>query len=92
MKKIVAKVGTYEKNGETKNRYVNLGVIRENQNGEYVLLDSGVNLAGILIKQLQMAPEKTGGSVMCSVFSDDFNDKPKPKPQADDGFDSDIPF
>ena len=31
---LAAKVGTYEKNGETKNRYKNVGLILENEEGK----------------------------------------------------------
>ena len=44
MKKITAKIGEYQKNGETKGRYVDLGVIRQGNNGEYMLLNPSVSL------------------------------------------------
>lgn len=68
-KRIVAKVGSYEKNGETKNRYQEIGVILENQNGEYVLLDPTVDLAGVMM--LQRIAAGKGEKVICSIFSDD---------------------
>ena len=90
MKKLVAKIGTYEKDGQTKGRYVSIGVIRENDNGEYAILDATVNLAGVLLAQQQMKPDAR--SVMCSIFTDDFRQQPKPAPKPDDGFSDDIPF
>lgn len=66
-KKITAKVGTYQKGGETKNRYQDIGVILSNANGEYILLDPGVSLAGVLAKQNAMNGESRS-NVMCSVF------------------------
>jgi len=70
-KDIVCAVGSYEKDGETKKRYVNVGVILSNDNGEYALLDPTVNLAGIMIKQRLMNPQKAGGSVIASIFDND---------------------
>jgi hypothetical protein len=66
-KKITAKTGTYQKDGETKNRYQDIGVILSNDNGEYILLDPGVSLAGILAKQNTMNGESRS-NVMCSIF------------------------
>lgn len=91
-KRLVAKVGEYEKDGETKGRYVEIGVILSNNNGEYALIDPTVNLAGVLMKQRVMAQKNgvkvTGDSVMCSVFD---NDK-KSSPQQHPDFDDDIGF
>jgi hypothetical protein len=73
-KRLTAKIGTYEKDGQTKGRYANLGVILSNDNGEYMLMDPTVSLAGILALQNAMAAA-TGGQmrdrVMVSVFADD---------------------
>lgn len=70
-KRITAKVEEYQKDGETKGKYVELGVILENQNGEFILLDPTVNLAGVLAKQNAMEFKKGGqmrDNVMCSIF------------------------
>ena len=62
---ICIKNGTYEKDGETKNRYVNVGAIMENDNGMYVLLDPTINLAAF---------ERDGkSSVIASVFKKEQN-------------------
>ncbi|MEH6504973.1 MAG: hypothetical protein V7786_01770 [Sulfitobacter litoralis] len=74
VKQIKAKVGTYEKNGETKGVYVDIGVIMTNQNGDYALLDPTVNLAGVLLQQQVHANKtngKSGDRVMCSIFDND---------------------
>ena len=94
MKRLAIKVGEYQKDGETKGEYVRVGVLLEGENGEYLLLDPTVNLAGCLTKQNMMNHKngkKVGDMVMCSVFTD------QPKQQsssasADDGFDDSIPF
>ena len=97
-KRIAAKVGEYEKNGETKGDYVRLGVILSNDNGEYMLLDPTVNLSGVLQKQNRYnhsKGKKTGDMVMCSIF-DDNNQQQAPQPQqgsgANNSFDDDPGF
>ncbi len=73
-KRIVAKTGEYQKDGQTKGEYTKLGVMLNNQNGDYILLDPSVSLAGVLLKQNALAA-KTGGQqrdmVMISIFDDD---------------------
>ncbi len=73
-KRIVAKTGTYQKDGQEKGEYTKLGVILNNDNGEYMLLDPTVSLAGVLIKQNALAA-KTGSQqrdmLMVSIFEDD---------------------
>lgn len=76
-KRIVAKTGTYmNQQNEIKNKYVDVGVILSNENGEYLLLNPNVSLAGILIQQNHngakegKAPRDT---VMCSVFDNSNN-------------------
>ena len=73
-KRIVAKIGTYEKDGQTKGEYAKLGVVLNNSNGDYMLLDPSISLAGVLAKQNVMA-FKAGTEqrdmVMISIFDDD---------------------
>ncbi len=74
VKQLSAKVGEYQKDGQTKGKYVDIGVVLSGDHGEYVLLDPTVNLAGILSLQNMMnhkAGRKTGDRVMAGVFSDD---------------------
>ena len=72
-KRIAAKTGEYQKDGQTKGEYTKLGVMLDNNNGEYMLLDPSVSLAGVLVKQNALAA-KTGGQqrdmVMVSIFDD----------------------
>jgi len=75
-KKLIAKVGTYQKNGETKNEYDELGVMLENDNGPYILLDPSINLAGVLLKQnIHAATEgkQARSNVMISIFDSEQN-------------------
>lgn len=44
---LAVKVGEYEKDGKTKGRYENVGVVIEGQNGPYILLKKTFNPAGI---------------------------------------------
>lgn len=72
-KRLSAKVGEYQKDGETKGEYVQVGVILENQNGEYMLLDPTVNLAGVLAKQNALEFKKGGqmrDNVMCGIYEE----------------------
>ena len=95
-KRLVAKIGQYTtKDGDNKNQYTNIGVMLENQNGEYILIDPTVNLAGVLLKQRILAQQtggKVGDSVMVSVF-DNSNQKPQPHAQLNPTEpNDDIPF
>lgn len=73
-KRVVAKVGTYtNQQGETKGEYQRLGVMMQSDNGEYMLLDPCINLAGVLIKQNAMAAKdgkQQRDMVMISIFDD----------------------
>jgi hypothetical protein len=69
-KRLVAKVGSYTNNqGEQKGEYVNVGVLLENQNGEYLLLDPSINIAGLLMKQ-NLDSGKQNKSLAVSIFDD----------------------
>lgn len=41
------KVGEYQKDGQTKGRYQNVGAIMESEKGSFILLDKTFNPAGI---------------------------------------------
>lgn len=74
VKRLMAKTGQYEKDGQTKGRYTEVGVIMSNQNGEYVLMDPSVNLAGVLLQQQALAQQtggRSGDRVMVSIFDND---------------------
>lgn len=70
-KRIAVKVDEYEKEGQVKGKYVEIGVILSNENGEYVLLDPTVNLAGVLQQQNMLAHKKgqqVRNKVAASIF------------------------
>lgn len=74
VKRLTAKIGQYEKDGQTKGRYVAVGVIMSNDKGEYMLLDPSVNLAGVLMQQRILAQQtggRVGDRVMVNVWDND---------------------
>lgn len=74
VKRLMVKTGEYQKDGQTKGRYTEVGVIMSNDNGEYALLDPAVNLAGVLMQQKILADKnggRSGDRVMCSIFDND---------------------
>lgn len=74
VKRLTAKIGEYQKEGQTKGRYADLGVMLSNDNGEYILLDPTVNLAGVLTLQNMMnhkAGRKISDRIMVGIFSDE---------------------
>jgi len=83
-KRIVAKTGVYQKDGQEKGEYTKLGVMLNNNNGDYMLMDPCINLAGVLLKQNALAA-KTGGQqrdmVMISIFDDDNQGQQQSAPQ-----------
>lgn len=95
MKKIMAKTGEYTNGqGETKGNWVEVGVIMSNANGEYIMLNPSVSLAGVQAQQQSLATKqgKQGGErVMCSIF-DDTNQQgqgqqsPQQQPQNQGGY------
>ena len=89
-KRIVAKVGEFQnQQGETKGEYAKLGVLLNNNNGDYMLLDPSVSLAGVLIKQNSLAA-KLGKDqrdmVMISIFDDDNQQQGQQQPRQQQGY------
>lgn len=77
-KRMVAKTGEYQKDGQTKGRYTEIGIILSNDKGEFMLLDPAINLAGILLQQNILAANGSGrvsDKVMVSVFDNDNNQR-----------------
>lgn len=75
-KRLSAKVGEYEKEGQTKGEYVQIGVILNNDNGEFLLLDPTVSLSGVLAKQNALEFKKGGqirDNVVCGVYEEQQN-------------------
>jgi hypothetical protein len=73
-KRISAKIEEYQKDGQTKGKYADIGVIMQNANGEYMMLNPSVDLAGVLLMQNVLAVnsgKEARGNVMCSIFDND---------------------
>jgi len=86
-KRISARVGEYtDKEGKVCGEFAQIGVILENDKGEFVLLDPGVSLSGILARQNHMEWLKGGqvrGNVMAGIYADEPKQPAQPaKPQS----------
>ncbi|KHD88825.1 MAG: hypothetical protein OM95_06815 [Bdellovibrio sp. ArHS] len=69
---LAVKTGEYQKDGQTKGRYQNVGAVMESEKGQFILLDKTFNPAGI---------QDGKNSVLIHMFeekkeqnSDSFND------------------
>ena len=102
-KRITAKIGTYMKDGGQKGKYVNIGVILNNDNGEYILFDPSVNMAGIAFLQSQLPDAKPNStSVIASIFTDEPREQAaqsqssgssnQAQQSSGDDFSDDVPF
>lgn len=93
-KNLVVKNGSYQKNGETKHRYLTIGQLHAGQDGnDYITLDAHINLAAI--------PRKDGDMrVMVSLYEPRDRHESTPRsapmrpgaPQMAADFEDDIPF
>lgn len=63
---LAVKVGTYTKDGETKNRYQNVGVVIDGPHGPYMLLNRYFNPAGV-------PGENDRDSILVSMFKPGFS-------------------
>lgn len=100
---MVVKTGSYQKDGETKNQYENIGSVMKGDNGSFLILKRTFNPAGV------PNPENKD-SLIVSLFEVDGKQSPqqarqqapqqqqqpqqKPAEQGgfDNSFDDDIPF
>jgi len=86
---IVATTGTYQQDGETKNRYKNVGAVMEKDGNIFILLDRIFNPAGL--------PNKDNrGAVLLSLYPSKNNSNQEQRPQTDAHsqarLDDEIPF
>ncbi len=82
------KAGTYTtRDGEVKNNWKQIGIIKSNDNGEFALLDPTVNLAGFDRQGKDM--------LMVSIFDDNKSTKTKTTTMSEEeafADDTDLPF
>ena len=79
---LAVKTGTYEKDGETKNRYENVGsVMEKDDGGRFILLNRTFNPAGV------PNPENRS-NVILSMFKNEPKKESAPPPHGDD----EVPF
>ncbi|WP_191058439.1 hypothetical protein [Geminicoccus harenae] len=95
---LAVKTGTYQKDGETKNRYENIGAVFQGDDGPFIVLKRSFNPAGV--------PFKEGSdSIMVSCFAPKDNNgggngggqrqaapAQRPAPAQRSDMDDDIPF
>ena len=98
-KRLMIKVDEYQKDGQTKGKYVELGVILSGENGEYALINPSVSNAGCLMQQRVMNQGKEkkgkGDMVMCSIFErdrDSGQSQDSPAPAVGEDFNDSVPF
>ena len=90
IKDLAVKIGTYEKGGETKNRYINIGCILEKDDGgKFMLLERTFNPAGV--------PNPEGKETLLVSMFDVNGEKnqagnSQPQKQASNAMDDEIPF
>lgn len=80
---IVATVGSYTKNGVTKKKYKNVGVVMENDKGPFILLDRSFNPAGV---------SSEGENIILSLFAPKVSEDQKDGVGAELTFNDEIPF
>ena len=90
-KRLTVKIDEYQKDGQTKGKYMEVGVLMQgNDGGEYMLLDPCVNLAGVLQKQNALAA-KSGKQVRDSIMVSVFDGQQQQQQQQPGGFQQQAP-
>jgi hypothetical protein len=87
---LAVKVGEYQKDGQTKGRYQNIGAVVEGDNGFYMIMDRHFNPAGL------PNPDNRN-NIIVSMFEPRDRDGGGPAPSSGGnsgggGFSDDIPF
>ena len=82
---LTVKVGEYQKDGQTKGRYLKVGMVLSDGQNELFLIDRTFNPAGV--------PNPDGkDSVLISRFAVDRQRQDKPAPSRDEPYSDAIPF
>jgi len=87
---LVVKVGSYQSGGESKNRYINIGVMMEKDDGStFILLERTFNPAGV------PNPDNKENFIVSMFEPKGSDSKPTQKPkekQEQNPLDQDVPF
>jgi len=76
----MAKTGTYtDQNGNQKSRWIQVGRMLSNQNGDFIVLDGHISLAGL--QQIQNQNQNQGAQSRDGVLVSIFEDQPKQQGQ-----------
>lgn len=88
---LAVKTGEYEKNGEKKGRYKNIGAVMEGEKGLYLLLDASV----ISMQLFALVNKDRRDSIIVSMFEPKGDGSQKPASAgaaATEALDDEIPF
>lgn len=80
---VCAKTGTYTKDGQSKNRYQNVGAVIQGENGPFLILEKWFNPAGL---------DSDRDSVLLSLFKSDRAQAQPSQAPAGEPFRDDVPF
>ena len=80
---LAVKVGSYEKDGETKNRYENIGAVMKGEHGPFIFLKKTFNPAGI---------DTENSDIIVSIFPVEKNEEKKDATIKNPFSDDTIPF
>lgn len=100
IKDLAVKTGSYtDRNGETKNRYENIGAIMDGDNGMYVMLKRTFNPAGVDVEAGRDSilisafdPKPADGQAPAARTGAGYQKSPAMQRQAPAAQDDDIPF
>ena len=88
LKKLVVKNGSYQKDGATKHRYLTIGHLHSGEHGEYITLESHINLAAL--------PRRDGDTrVMVSLYDEEDSNRSRRSPskaEPENDLNDEIPF
>jgi hypothetical protein len=82
---LAVKTGSYEKNGETKNKYENIGAIMEGENGKFIFIKRTFNPAGV-----EVQPGRS--DIIVSMFAPKSDAAPEPAAPHPAVSEGEIPF
>lgn len=96
---LAVKVGEYQKDGETKSRYENVGSVMQGDNGFYMILKRTFNPAGVpnpedrdsvIVSMFEPRNQQQGGQ--SSQYGNSAPQQSQAAPASDDPFGDSVPF